>query len=414
MALKQAVKAGEPPRTTAEKKKALRSLMQKANNKAKHTVIAFADDVVSPYFLRRPSGILQLDIDTGGGIPAGGLSMMSGPDNAGKTFILFKYMAMHQRLYGKDSFLGYAPTEGAPDYFFMRRCGMKVAIPDELIEERELARKVRGLPSFTKEERAGFKEQVGEFCILTGHTAEDLFDCVLAAVRDDIFGIIGVDSFTMIQPEALAEMATLHDNPRMAANATLVTRFLTKFANYMLGVDGRNNTTIIGTQQVRSSKKKSEAPPHIAKYLPDYEPAGGYAAKHGKMLDILLMPGQKFREGKSKDGERGEITGKSIKWRLIKGKAGTHDNIEGEVEFNYDNLTEDMNHLVVVGLRSGGIVEQDGKLSLIRSATGEEHPDFKKIAGVERFIEKVCSSLENELLVRYELLAHSGVECAYR
>ena len=224
--------------TPAQKKQALRALMQKANSKAKHTVMAFADDVQNPYFLRRPSGIMQLDIDTGGGVPAGGLSMISGPDNAGKTYVMFKYFAMHQRLYGNDSIVGYAPTEMAPDYWFMRDCGMKVAIPEPMIEERQQQRKLMGLPQFTKEERAALREQVGEVLILTGHTAEDLFDVVFASVRDNIFGIIGIDSFTMAAPETLMNLATFHDNPQMAAAAGLTTKFLTKFSQYMLGVDG--------------------------------------------------------------------------------------------------------------------------------------------------------------------------------
>lgn len=400
--------------TPAQKKQALRALMNKANAKAKHTVMAFADDVQNPYFLRRPSGILQLDIDTGGGIPAGGLSMISGPDNAGKTFIMFKYFAMHQRLYGNASIIGYAPTEMAPDYWFMRDCGMKVAIPEPMIEERQEKRKLMGLPPFTKEERAVLREQIGEFIILAGHTAEDLFDVLFASVKDNIFGLIGVDSFTMAAPETLMNLSTFHDNPQMAAAAGLTTKFLTKFSQYMLGVDGRNDTTVIGTQQVRSNPALKTAAPHIAKYLPAYAPAGGYATKHGKMLDILLMPGEKYREGKSKDNTKGYIAGKSIKWRLIKGKAGTHDNIEGEVEFDYEQKgVDEFSHLLVSGMSLRGIIEDNGKLSLVKAATGELHPDFTKLTR-EAFFEKMSASVENELQVRYELLGHAGIECAYR
>ncbi len=402
------------PMTSAQKKQALRALMQKANNKAKHTVMAFADDVQNPYFLRRPSGVMQLDIDTGGGIPAGGLSMISGPDNAGKTYILFKYFAMHQRLYGNSSIIGYAPTEMAPDYWFMRDAGMKVAIPEAMIEERQEQRKLMGLPNFSKEERLALREQTGEFIILTGHTAEDLFDVTFAAVQDNLFGIIGIDSFTMAAPEAVMSLGTFHDNPQMAASATLTTRFLTKFSQYMLGVEGRNNTTVLGTQQVRSNPAKKTAAPHIAKYLPDYTPAGGYATKHGKMLDILLMPGEKYREGKTKDNSRGYIAGKSIKWRLIKGKAGTHDNIEGEVEFDYElKGVDEVGHIFVTGMRYGAIVEDGGKFSLVKSTTGEIHPDFENLTR-EAWTEKMATSIELDLQVRYEVLGHAGIECTFR
>lgn len=402
------------PMTPAQRKQGLRALMNKANTKAKHTVMVFADEVQNPYFLRRPTGIVQLDIDLGGGCPAGGLTMISGPDNAGKTYVMFKAMAMHQRLYGENSYIGYAPTEMAPDYWFMRDCGMKVSIPEPMIMEREAKNAILGLPPFTKEERAALREQTGEFVIFSGHTAEDLFDTLLASCQDNIFGIIGVDSFTMAAPEALMKLGTFHDNPQMAAAAGLTTKFLTKYAQHMLGVEGRNNTTVIGTQQVRSNPDLKTAPAHIAKYLPAYAPAGGYATKHGKMIDILLMPGTKFRDKKTADGERGEILGKGLKWRLIKGKAGTHDNIENEVEFAYETKgVDEFSHIIVTGMTLNAIVEEEGKFSLIKHASGERHEDFTKLPR-KAFYEKMCTSMDLELQVRYEILAHAGVQCAYR
>jgi hypothetical protein len=331
---------------------------------------------------------------------------------------MFKAMALHQRLYGERSFIGYAPTEMAPDYWFMRDCGMKVAIPEPMIMEREAKNAILGIPPFTKEERAALREQTGEFIIFSGHTAEDLFDTILAASTDNIFGIIGIDSFTMAAPEALMKLDTFHDNPQMAAAAGLTTKFLTKFSQHMLGVDGRNNTTVIGTQQVRSNPALKTAAPHIAKYLPAYAPAGGYATKHGKMIDILLMPGDKFRAKGKKDEngkeERGEILGKSIKWRLIKGKAGTHDNIENEVEFSYeDNGVDEFSHILVTGMALNAIVEEEGKFSLIKHASGERHEEFTKLPR-KAFFEKMELSVDHELQVRYEVLAHAGVQCAYR
>jgi hypothetical protein len=47
-------------------------------------VIAPVDSVHNVYYLRRPSGIMQLDIDTGGGLPSATAHMISGPDGGGK------------------------------------------------------------------------------------------------------------------------------------------------------------------------------------------------------------------------------------------------------------------------------------------------------------------------------------------
>jgi RecA/RadA recombinase len=403
------------PKTLAQKKVALRSLMNRANGKAKHTVIAYAEDIVSPYFLRRPSGIMQLDIDTGGGLAAGGVSMLSGPDNSGKTLLMFKYFAMHQRLYGDKSFLAYAPVEGAPDYDFMKKCGIRVALPQRMIEERAAARKFRGLPPFTKEELAYMRDQVGEFLILGGQTGEDLLDVVLDATKQNIFGIIGIDSFTALQPEALAETATLHKDPQRAAQASLITQFFQKFYPFMTGMWGRNDTTLLCTQQVRSNQEKANAGP-AGRYMRDYTPAGGYAAKHGKLLDLLVWSSGKEREDKTASNPSGTVVGKDINWDILKGKAGAHDNTRGAVAFRYDRhlFTDDLNDLISVGLSYGVISEQGGLLSVSSPTTGEILPNFDKIGRSEDFVNYLKTDIDLEIAVRHEILAAAKIECAYR
>lgn len=396
----------------ADRQKALRSLMNRINTDKKYQVIAMADDVVSPYFLRRPSGIMQLDVDTGGGLPAGGVSMVSGPDNAGKSFLLYKYMAFHQRLYGNKSFLGIAPVEGALDYFFMRKVGVRIAVPDEMIEERERARKLRGGAAFTKAERAELKDQVGQVVVMAGKNGEDLLDVVHEATRDNIFGIIGIDSFTALLPEAYAKQETLHEDGRRASHATLSTNFFQRMYPFLIGMWGRNDTTIICTQQVRSNPKKAEAPGPMQKYIRDWAPAGAYGAKHGKMIDLLVWGGEKER---AKSGqEKGQVTGKWINWETMKGKAGTHDNIRGDVEFSYETLTDDLREVITTGIRYKAVVEVDGYLSLVNQSTGEVVPTLSKLAGIDRFIKMMQDDFNIELQVRREVLAAAGIECAYQ
>jgi len=402
--------------TVADRKRILRTLLNQINTHAKYTVAAMADDVVSPYFLRRPSGIMQLDIDTGGGLPAGGVSMVSGPDNAGKSYLLYKYFAMHQRLMGSRSTLALAPVEGAPDYFFMRKAGMRVAIPDVMIEERQAERKQRGLPNFTKAERADFKDQVGEIVILAGQTGEHLLDAVHDAVRTNLFGIIGIDSFTALLPEEQAKQSTLEDDGRRASHATLATNFFQRLYPFLLGMWGRNDTTILCTQQVRANNKKSEAPSHIQKYIRDWAPAGSYAARHGKMIDMLVWNGEKVRE-KKKSGstESAPVIGKWINWELMKGKAGAHDNTKGDVEFLYETFTDDLRDLITTGIRYKAIVEVDGFLNLVNQNSGEVMKEFENVPNIEVFIERMkAGGIDAELMVRREVLAAARIECAYR
>lgn len=400
-------------RTQAERKRSLKALMNTINADKKYTVITTADDVVNPYFLRRPSGIMQLDVDTGGGLPAGGCSMLTGPDNTGKSVLFYKYCAMHQRLYGNNSYIGIAPVEGAPDYFTMRKCGMWVSIPDAMIEERQEQRKSRGLPAFTKEERAFYKQQVGEVSILAAQNGEDLLDTVIESVRSNLFGIIGIDSITALQPQEIAKQITLHDDGRRASHATLLTNFFQRLYPFLLGMWGRNDTTIICTQQVRANAAKANAMPHMQKYIRDWAPAGAYATRHGKMIDLLLWNGEKIRKPKKKD-EESEVIGKWINWETIKGKAGTHDNIRGDVAFFYEGMTNDLLDIVTVGMRYKAIVESSGLLSLVNSTTGEIYKDFDQIAGPDEFVARMKADPGAELFVRREILCHAGIECAYR
>ena len=56
----------------AERHKRLLALKQQANKDAERpNLLVFADEIASPNFLRRPTGIAQIDIDLGGGWPAG-------------------------------------------------------------------------------------------------------------------------------------------------------------------------------------------------------------------------------------------------------------------------------------------------------------------------------------------------------
>lgn len=399
--------------SAVERKKQIAALMSKINTHAKYQVIAPADEVVNPYFLRRPSGIMQLDIDTGGGMPAGGVSMLSGPDNSGKSYLLYKYFAQHQRLYGPQSSIALAPVEGAPDYFFMRRCGFMVAIPDPMIDERNARLKERGLPLYTKEQRAELKRQTGNVQILAAQNGEDLLDAVHEAVRSNLFGIIGIDSLSAIQPMQIAKQDTLHENGQRASHASLITNFFQRLYPFLVGMWGRNDTTILCTQQVRANPKKAEAAAFIQKFIKDWAPAGAYAAKHGKMIDLLIWDGGSLRKSKGGKEEAGEVIGKKMVWETEKGKAGTHDNIRGEVNFYYDRLTDDLVEIVETGMRYNAIVEQDGYMSLVRAQTGELFDGWKRLAGIKRFIDKMQESPANEFFVRQEVLAHAGIECAF-
>ena len=407
-------------------------------------VCAPIDQSPNTYFLRRPSGIVPLDIHTGGGLPAGGLTYLSGPDGAGKTFLLYKYIAMCQKLYGPKACVALGVSEAAPDHFFMRKCGIQIAVPERMIEEQVHERKERGEPPFTKEQLKSFRAAtVGEIKLLRGATGEELLQAIIDCFDSGLFDIIGLDSISACLPEADAEK-DLDQAAKRAAAAGMVTRFFQQYLNGTTGYYGLNATTVIFTSQVRANNKKAEAQAHIARYLPDYAPQGAWAAKHGKLIDILIKPGEKEKENvavqplsafgqaaeaAAKEKKKKIQTGKTVKYEVLKGKAGVHEGITGEFDFHFPAgmaamrdpnhlLTEDQRMVVVTGIQNGIVEEKDGLITFHHPVRNEPivHNGLKleKLAGIDRLVQLMREDFELELTLRRAVLSSCGVECAYR
>lgn len=394
----------------AEKKKRVMALVNKINTKHKSKVIAFASDAPNPYILRYPTGCMGLDIDLGGGFPGGGLSVVSGPDGAGKTMILYMTMAMHQRIYGNTSAIALAPIEFLPDYFFMRHCGVQVAIPDEMIDQAQEIREARGMPLYTKDQIKEFKTQVGEVFIIRGNTGEEVLNTVLECYASKEFGIIGIDSINSFQSGAEAEADGLDDTVKMAADATVLTRFTKRFHPLTLGLEGTNRTALITTGQVRANRDRSSAPAAMQKYIRQWTESFPHAIRHAALLRLLIWKGEKLRQKGGED--KGEQLGSVLNWETMKGKAGTHDGIRGESDFTYEGLLSPFNTVIQQGFRLGVIREQGGMLSIVRKDDGTVLQE--KIPGAAAFLQGMQGDIEFELAVRREVLAAAGVLCTYR
>lgn len=386
------------------------------------------------YFLRRPSGIMSLDIHTGGGLPAGGLTYVSGPDGAGKTFLLNKYIAMNQRLYGDKSTVALGLSESAPDHFFMRQCGVQIAVPEKMIDERQAERKIWGLPPFTKEELKSFRAKtVGELKILRGAHGEELLQAILACFRTGVFDLICLDSVSAVLPEADA-LKDLDDGAKRAAAAGMLTRFFQYYLNGTTGIAGQNLTTVIFTSQVRANPEKNKPGP-AAMWAREYASAGAWAARHGKLLDILVHPGKKEKEEQKVEGpvaslqeladreknKRRVQTGKVINYEVLKGKAGVHEGVTGSFNFHFPDspadvsttLTDDQYDAVMIALNSGIVREEKGLLT-IYDGNNQPIPGAIEVPGVKDMADRMRIDFDLELAVRRAILASVGITCAYR
>jgi RecA/RadA recombinase len=392
----------------------MREFIASENSQYKdHKVIEHASNVPNTYELRRPSGIMQLDLDTGGGAPAGGLTYISGPDNAGKTFLILLYMLMHQRLYGDQSSMAFACVEGGFDFKRALNLGLKIAVPDATIAQWDMERQQRGFAPYTKEEWQSYKQQIGEVVIIGGPTGETILQTALNCVRSRLFGIVAVDSVSILLPEADADK-DIEDHEKRAANASLITKFIKQYTPHTSGLDGLNWTTLLFSAQVRSNSAKATAPANMQKYLKDWATTGAYAGKHGKLLDVCVWSGAKI--DKQINGHR-TIVGKQTKYELLKGKAGAHDNVTGEFPFYYDFYyaagVDQLDTVIVEGLRRGVIIEKDGKINVLRPDTGDLS-DIRNIPGMRNFRRMMEIDIDFEMAVRREVLASKGIMCLYR
>lgn len=391
-----------------EKLRALQSMIKKENAKAKKVVLDFADNIPNPYMRRKPFGVMQLDIDMAGGLPCGGLSIVAGPDGAGKTALLYKLMAMQQRIYGEASTLALAPVEQPVDHFFMRSQGLQVAVPDEVIEQKQEARERVGLPLFTKDEIKELKKKVGTLILIQEDTAESCLNAVLDLFAMKAFHVIGVDSFSAFQTDAEAEAKEgLEQNIRQAAAANVLTRFSQRFHPL---THGDNFTSLVGTCQVRANRERANAAAHMQKYIRPYIPVIPWALRHAMLIALLIWPGEKMKD-KDDDGDRVQ-TGKVLNWETFKGKVGVHEGIRGEVNFMFGGGISSEDSIVEAGIRYGVIRERSGMIDIV-SHFDKDKLLYEKIPGVTVLKKWLVNNVEFEMRIRQEILAAAGVSCVY-
>lgn len=387
------------------------AIAAKMNTRFGKRVIAPAAEVRNVYYLRRPSGIMQLDIDTAGGLPSALVHCISGPDSGGKTLLLYRYMSQQQRYYGKDSWLVLAPVEHPLDHFRLNRQGVRVAIPKDRIEQEVANRKRLFMPAFTKEQIAGFSMQIGEFQVLHGETQEDTFQAMIdlltyAKSMGRYPNIIGLDSVSAMTPKDSLDK-DFDQNQKQAVHAANVQRFFAKYFPLTTQLDGNPvDTTFLMTQQVRANKAKAEAPSYLQKFLPDYAVTGAHALKHGKCFDIMVTPGKKEKEDEAEDkGGRKNVAKRAMRWELVKAKAGSHEGIFGEVQldFSAEDIVDDASTVVVAGVKYG-ILREAGKTlewpSKFKGTRAELHT-------------KIREDLSFDYALRSAILETRDISCAY-
>ncbi len=334
------------------------------------------------------------------------------------TDLLYRYMAQQQRYYEADCWNVLACVEHPVDHLRLRKVGINIAMPQSLITAKQVERKRLGLEPFTAEQVKELRTGTGEFTLIHGETMEDTLEIILHVLevgrkQGRVPNIVGVDSVSALAPKDTLDK-DFDEELRRGVHAKLLTTFFNKYFPLVTGLaEEPIDTTLIMTQQVRANAAKAAAPTYMAKWMPDYAIGGAWAAKHGKLMDIMLTGSTKIREKKTTDGkESKEVVGKMMHWEIAKGKAGTHEGVHGEVEFNFKAPTniDYARTVMVAGIKYGVLSERDSHLTWLRDGKKQETVNKMHYA---TFLAKLQGDRELDYLIRQDILRVNGIECTY-
>jgi recombination protein RecA len=277
-------------------------------------------DVRTPYGIRRPTGVADLDMALKGGFPAGTMNQVFGPDGAGKDLITNHIIAENQRVHGEKANAFWMSFGYKPDLPFMRMAGCQIAVTDDELRAAGID------PALATPEQRG--RDVGNLLFVDlgniaamENPAEVLLTAVIKLVRSNRFQIGFVNELGSGETKD-SVVKGLADDAKVATWAGLVTTFIQKFYTAMrMPGDDMNETTIFMMLPVRANMDS-----FTSKYVKHSQPSG-YALKHAKAVDLHVKSGQVFRD------KAGHILRKDINWKIAKGKLGISEGDEGVYQF---------------------------------------------------------------------------------
>lgn len=383
-----------------------------------------ASDYELPYYTKRlPTGLLTMDVELRGGFPAGGLSQIAGPKNSGKSWLTWQVIRQQQFYRGEKFRCLLAMTEMRADRGQARLAGVQIAIGKTEIDQLNEARVLNGRPGFTPEERAGMMKEVGEIYELHAESAESFYDGVLTAVREDTYDVIVIDSFGSILTAAEAESESLEEGQSRGGSSKINSEFLRRL-NALLTMSYKDPETkkmrtrdvcILGINQVRDNMNTQ-----TSKWMP-FITTGGRALEHAKFVDLWVHSSSPDKVDDPFVGKR--MTGKEVRWDIMKGKAGIHEGGHGRYFYDFSINTADFyDDTITAGLQCG-VLEQAGAWVGLRDP---ENPTeyLLRSQGRGAFVQallqdvndKTAAGVPNEShynTIRDEVLRRHGIDVLY-
>lgn len=355
-------KKGEDPTEGMSPQDRIDFVMNTVNTQFGGEVIRRANQADTSHSLRRPTGIPDLDIGLGGGFPAGALSVVTGPDGAGKDYIINCGIREIQKNYGENARVAILSTEFPYDKLFARtQAGVKVGFTEAEIIDLNANREKAGVDPLTDEESEEYMSQIGEIVLIQGLLMDHALDVVLNLLDTGAFQLIAINSLGVMETVAKDGTESLEEFAAQSSEAQLLSKFIPKMFMYLnrpMRDGGRNETTLLAANQVRGNRdmprmKPGMPVPEYMKYKPG---SGSKALAHGKAIDLMLHKGTSILDESVKPPL---LVGRTINWELIKGKLGTHDGVKGSYEYFFSEGADLAASLMEQAV-TYGVVEQSG------------------------------------------------------
>lgn len=383
----------------------------------KRPILKRARDASNPFLLRRPTRSISMDIATGGGFPAGGVSQIAAPPGIGKNSLCNQVISSVQRLYEAESRIAWIWTEVAYDKMHARINGVIVPSSDYEIKLENLYRKKHGWKPLSKEQLINRKVELGEFVIAEEGSSAEKLQAAVELVRENQCQLVIIDSVAAVVSSA-REDTDLDDEPQQSAEARLISEWQKKMWHaYGNSYDNSLNlTTTIIINQVRAKRNRRSS------FDREWDVGGAYAVRHGKLVDMWMLPGQKIwrtptgkETRKRKEGYK--QVGKDVQWLIDKGKAGCHEGPSGELSYYFRHGFNIFHDLIITAMDYDIVhirtSKKEGTIThYVYTDKGEQIT--KGDGGVTELAEMALVDEDFFELIYWSVMRKAGVKCIHK